>query len=122
MDAGADFVITQLFFDNGDFYSFRDHLVKKLGVKVPLVPGIIPILGAAQIKRFTALCGSRIPDPLAATLDKFGDNDAAVAQFGIEYAATQCRDLLDHGAPGIHFYTLNKANSTVQVLKNLRLA
>jgi methylenetetrahydrofolate reductase (NADPH) len=122
VDAGADFVITQLFFDNQDFYAFREHLVKKLGVKVPLVPGIIPILSGAQIKRFTTLCGSRIPGPLTAALDKFGDNDAAVAEFGIEYATTQCRDLLVHGAPGIHFYTLNKANSTVRVLKNLGLA
>jgi methylenetetrahydrofolate reductase (NADPH) len=122
VDAGADFVITQLFFDNQDFYAFRDHMVRKLGVKVPLVPGIIPILGAAQIKRFTTLCGSQIPGPLAAALDKFGDNDAAVAEFGIEYATKQCRDLLDNDAPGIHFYTLNKANSTVQVLKNLKLA
>jgi len=121
VDAGADFVITQLFFDNNDFYAFRDHL-KSIGVKVPLVPGIIPILGAAQIKRFTALCGSRIPEPLAAALDKLGDDDAAVAKFGIEYATTQCRDLLANGAPGIHFYTLNKAPSTVAVLKNLGLA
>jgi methylenetetrahydrofolate reductase (NADPH) len=122
VDAGADFVITQLFFDNQDFYAFRDHMAKKLGVKVPLVPGVIPILGGAQIKRFTTLCGSRIPDALRAALDKFGDNDAAVAEFGIEYATNQCRDLLAQGAPGIHFYTLNKANSTVRVLKNLRLA
>jgi len=122
VDEGADFVITQLFFDNQDFYAFRDHMTRKLGVKVPLVPGIIPILGAAQIKRFTTLCGARIPDPLGAALQKFGDNDAAVAEFGIEYAVAQCRDLLAHGAPGIHFYTLNKANSTVQVLKNLGLS
>ena len=122
VDAGADFVITQLFFDNQDFYAFRDHMVQKLGVKVPLVPGIIPILGAAQIKRFTTLCGSRIPDALGAALDKFGDNDAAVAEFGIEYATNQSRELLAQGAPGIHFYTLNKANSTVRVLKNLGLA
>ena len=122
VDAGADFVITQLFFDNNDFYAFREHLTKKLGVKVPLVPGIIPILGTAQIKRFTTLCGSRIPEPLAAALDKFGDDDGAVAEFGIQYAATQCRDLLANGAPGIHFYTLNKAPSTVAVLKNLGLA
>jgi methylenetetrahydrofolate reductase (NADPH) len=122
VDAGADFVLTQLFFDNNDFYAFREHLTKKLGVKVPLVPGIIPILGGAQIKRFTTLCGSRIPEPLAAALDKFGDDDKAVAEFGIQYAATQCRDLLANGAPGIHFYTLNKAPSTVAVLKNLGLA
>ena len=122
VDAGADFVITQLFFDNDDFYSFRDHMVDKHGIKVPLVPGIIPILSAAQIRRFTTLCGSRIPAPLAAKLDELGDNDAAVAEFGIEYATAQCRALLAHGAPGIHFYTLNKATSTVRVMKNLDLA
>jgi len=122
VDAGADFVITQLFFDNEDFYAFRDHMIRKHGIKVPLVPGIIPILSAAQIRRFTTLCGSRIPATLAAKLDELGDNDAAVAEFGIEYATAQCRDLLAHGVPGIHFYTLNKANSTVRVMKNLGLA
>jgi len=117
--AGADFVITQLFFDNADFYEFRDHLTRKLEVKVPLVPGIVPILNGSQIKRFTALCGARIPGALGAKLDELGDNDAAVAEFGIEYATCQCADLLRQGAPGIHFYTLNKAASTVGVLKNL---
>jgi methylenetetrahydrofolate reductase (NADPH) len=122
VDAGADFVLTQLFFDNGDFYEFRDHLTKKHGVQVPLVPGIVPILSASQIKRFTAMCGARIPQSLATRLDEIGDNDAAAVEFGIEYAAKQCEDLLRNGAPGIHFYTLNKANSTVRVLKNLGLA
>ena len=91
-------------------------------MKVPLVPGIIPIMNAAQIKRFTALCGARIPPTLSAKLDELGDNDAAVAEFGIEYATRQCQDLLRAGAPGIHFYTLNKASATVQILKNLGLA
>jgi len=122
VEAGADFVISQLFFDNDDFYAFRDHMMGKHGIKVPLVPGIIPIVSTAQIRRFTALCGSRIPDALGKKLDQLGDNDAAVAEFGIEYATAQCRDLLAHGAPGIHFYTLNKANSTVRVMKNLGLA
>ncbi len=122
IDAGADFVVTQLFFDNSDYYEFRDHLSRQHGVKVPLVPGIVPILSGSQIKRFTALCGARIPAPLAARLDELGENDAAVAEFGIEYATKQCQDLLRQGAPGIHFYTLNKANSTVRVLKNLSLA
>jgi methylenetetrahydrofolate reductase (NADPH) len=120
--AGADFVITQLFFDNQDFYAFREHMTKTHGVKVPIVPGIIPIMGAAQIKRFTALCGSRIPPELASRLDEFGENDSAAAEFGVEYATRQCEDLLRNGAPGIHFYTLNKAPSTVSILKNLKLA
>jgi methylenetetrahydrofolate reductase (NADPH) len=110
-----------LFFDNADFYEFREHM-QRLGVKVPLVPGIIPILSGAQIKRFTNLCGSRIPEALGAKLDELADNDAAAAEFGIEYATAQCRDLLAQGAPGIHFYTMNKAPSTVRVLKNLGLA
>lgn len=122
IDSGADFVLTQLFFDNADFYEFREHLQRKHNVQVPLVPGIVPILSASQIKRFTALCGARIPEPLGAKLDALGADDAAVAEFGIEYATQQCADLLRQGAPGIHFYTLNKAHSTVQVLKNLGLA
>ncbi len=121
IDAGADYVLTQLFFDNADFYEFRDHLIKG-GVKVPLVPGIVPILNGTQIKRFTAMCGARIPAALIARLDELGDNEAAVTEFGIEYATKQCHDLLRNGAPGIHFYTLNKSNSTVRVLKNLGLA
>jgi methylenetetrahydrofolate reductase (NADPH) len=121
IDAGADFVITQLFFDNADFYSFREEMVRQHGVRVPIVPGIIPILSGTQIKKFTALCGSRIPPALGARLDELGDNDAAVAEFGIEYAARQCQDLLKQGAPGIHFYTLNKANSTVKVVNLLGL-
>jgi methylenetetrahydrofolate reductase (NADPH) len=122
IEAGADYVITQLFFDNADFYKFRDEMVGRHGVKVPLVPGIIPILSSSQIKRFTALCGARIPPKLAERLEQLGDDDVAVSEFGIEYATRQCEDLLRSGAPGIHFYTLNKANSTVRVLQNLRLA
>jgi len=122
IDAGADFVLTQLFFDNADFYELRDYLTRRLGVKVPLIPGIIPILSGAQIKRFTGLCGARIPGRLAARLEQLGNDDAAVTEFGIEFATRQCEDLLHSGAPGIHFYTLNKAHSTVRILKNLGLA
>lgn len=122
IDAGADFVLTQLFFDNADFEEFRQHLTRKHGVRVPLVPGIIPILSGSQIKRFTAMCGARIPTRLAAKLDELGDDDEAVGEFGIEYATTQCKELLQNGAPGIHFYTLNKARSTVRILHNLGLA
>jgi methylenetetrahydrofolate reductase (NADH) len=122
IDAGADFVLTQLFFDNADFYEFRDHLTHKLGVKIPLVPGIVPILSSAQIRRFTTLCGARIPASLMKRLEELSDNDAATTEFGIEYATKQCEDLLRAGAPGIHFYTLNKAYSTTQILRNLGLA
>jgi len=122
VDAGANFVLTQLFFDNADFHRFRDHVTRKLGVNVPIVPGVVSILSATQIKRFTAMCGATIPAPLAAKLDALGDNDPAVAEFGIEYATRQCEDLLRAGVPGIHFYTLNKAQATVRILKNLGLA
>jgi len=121
IDHGADFVITQLFFSNRDYFEFRDFLTE-LGVTVPLVPGIIPILSTAQIKRFTALCGAKLPAPLVAELEKRGDNDEAAAQYGIEYATRQCEELLREGAPGIHFYTLNKTRSATAILKNLRLA
>jgi methylenetetrahydrofolate reductase (NADPH) len=122
VDAGADFVLTQLFFDNADYFQFRDYVAGTLGVRAPLVPGIIPILSTAQITRFTRLCGAKIPLPLRSKLDELAGNDEAVAQFGIEYATRQCEELLRAGAPGLHFYTLNKSRSTVQVLKNLGLA
>jgi methylenetetrahydrofolate reductase (NADPH) len=121
-DAGADFILTQLFFDNADYFEFRDYVAGKLGVRVPLVPGIISILSAAQITRFTQLCGAKIPPPLRSKLDQLAGNDEAAAEFGIEYATKQCEELLRAGAPGLHFYTLNKSRSTVRVLKNLGLA
>ena len=122
IDAGADFVLTQLFFDNADYFEFRDYLTNKLGVSVPLIPGIIPILSAGQITKFTQLSGAKIPAALRTSLDKLINNDEAAAEFGIEYATRQCEELLRAGVPGLHFYTLNKARSTVQVLKNLKLA
>jgi len=122
VDAGADFVLTQLFFDNADYFKFRDYVAGQLGVRSPLVPGIVSILSAAQITRFTQLCGAKIPPPLRARLDQLMDNDEAAAEFGIEYATRQCEELLRAGVPGLHFYTLNKSRSTVQVLKNLGLA
>ena len=122
VDAGADFVLTQLFFDNADFFAFRDHLAGKLGVRVPLVPGVVPILSAPGILKFTRTCGARIPAELRAKLEALGDDDAAATEFGIEYATRQCEELLRGGVPGLHFYTLNKSHSTVRVLKNLGLA
>jgi len=121
IDQGADFVITQLFFRNSDYLECRDHLAA-LGVTVPIVPGILPILSAAQIKRFVSLCGAGLPAALLAELEKHGADDEAVTRFGIEYATAQCEELLREGAPGLHFYTLNKARSTTEVLTNLGLA
>jgi len=122
IDAGAHFVLTQLFFDNADFFEFRDHLTQKLGVNVPIVPGVIAIVSAPGIRKFTQLCGAKMPPALGAKLDALGTDDAAAVEFGIEYASQQCAELLKAGVPGLHFYTLNKAHSTVRVLKNLGLA
>ncbi len=122
IDAGADFVLTQLFYNNADFFEFYDHLTNKLKVTVPICPGILPILSASQIKRFTQLCGSKLPSDLTARLESFADDDEAASAFGIEFATKQCEALLKAGVPGLHFYTLNKAKSTTQVLKNLGLA
>jgi methylenetetrahydrofolate reductase (NADPH) len=122
VEAGADFILTQLFFDNADFFEFRDQIAGKLGVRVPIVPGVIAILNAAQIIKFTQLCGSKIPAALRAKLDALGNDEAAASEFGIEYATRQCQELLRAGVPGLHFYTLNKSHSTIQVLKNLGLA
>jgi methylenetetrahydrofolate reductase (NADPH) len=121
IEAGADFVITQLFFDNEDYYRFVEHLTKKLGVSVPLIPGILPVLAAKQTKKFVEMCGANLPEPFVRRLDQLGDDDAAVADFGIEYATRQCEALLKFGAPGLHFYTLNKPASTTAILRNLNL-
>jgi methylenetetrahydrofolate reductase (NADPH) len=120
VDQGADFVLTQLFFNNRDYFEFRDYLTG-LGVSVPIVPGIMPILKAAQIKRMVSLCGADLPAPFLTELDKRGDNDEAVSQFGVEYATRQCEELLREGAPGLHFYTLNKSRSTAEIVGNLNL-
>lgn len=121
IQAGADFVITQLFFDNADFYEFYDHMVGKLGVTVPIIPGIMPILSAGQTKRFVALCGAQLPAPFLRRIEELADDDAAVTAYGIEYATEQCASLLEYGVAGLHFYTLNKSHSTLAVARNLGL-
>ena len=121
IDRGADFVLTQLFFDNDDYFAFRDYLVDTLAVSVPITPGILPILNAGQIKRFTALCGATLPAALATKLESYGDDADAVADFGIELATRQCEALLAGGAPGLHFYSLNKQHAATQIVKNLGL-
>jgi len=121
IDQGADFVITQLFFSNSDYFEFRDYLTS-LGVAVPIVPGIMPILNAAQIKRIVSLCGADLPAAFVSELDRHAGDDEAVLRFGIDYATRQCEELLREGAPGLHFYTLNKARSTSAIAENLNLA
>lgn len=120
VDAGADVVITQLFFDNEDYYRYVDDL-RKLGVSVPIVPGILPVLSVPQARRFTALCGSRIPPRLERVLSGLEDDDEGAVQLGIDYATEQCEGLLRFGVPGIHFYCLNKSRSVKAIFSNLSL-
>ena len=117
--AGADFLTTQLFFDTGVYTAFIER-ARAAGVTVPIVPGIMPITNVAQIERFTKMCGASLPEALLARLRPVQDDPAAVMATGIEYAITQCRELLEKGAPGIHFYTLNKSHATRSVLAALR--
>lgn len=120
VDAGADVVITQLFFDNEDFYRYVED-AKRLGVRAPIVPGILPILSVPQVQRFTALCGAKIPPRLEQLLAKVEHDEEGAAQLGIDYATTQCEGLLAFGAPGIHFYCLNKSRSVKAIFANLNL-
>jgi methylenetetrahydrofolate reductase (NADPH) len=108
-----------LFYDNSDFFEFRDYMTRKLGVTVPICPGVLRILSTAQIKRFTALCGARLPKPLLNRLEELADDDEAVRRFGVEYATEQCLELLREGVPGLHLYTLNKARSVSEIMTNL---
>jgi len=120
VDAGADAIITQLFFDNEDFYLFNDDL-RKLGVTVPIIPGILPLQSAPQVRRFTSLCCSKIPAQLEKALVKVENDDDAAVELGIEYATRQCDALIRFGVPGLHFYTLNKSHSVLAIHKNLGL-
>ncbi|HVO26509.1 MAG TPA: methylenetetrahydrofolate reductase [NAD(P)H] [Candidatus Margulisiibacteriota bacterium] len=119
VDSGLQFVITQLFFDNTDYFAFVER-ARACGVRVPIIPGIMPITNLSQIERFTALCGARIPKALRSRLEQVRSDDAAVRAVGIEHATLQCRDLLERGAPGIHFYTLNQSTATRAIFERLR--
>jgi methylenetetrahydrofolate reductase (NADPH) len=118
--AGVDFLITQLFFRNNDYFAFVRR-VREAGITLPIVPGIMPITNVDQIKRFTSMCGASIPAPLLGRLEAVREDPARVAKVGIEHAVTQCRELLAGGAPGIHFYTLNRSTATRAIYERLRL-
>jgi methylenetetrahydrofolate reductase (NADPH) len=123
VDAGASFLITQLFFDNQLYFDFVDE-VRARGIDVPIIPGIMPITNFEQIKLITGMCGASIPDPLYAQLEDRhdADNPEAVEDVGVAYATLQCADLLARGAPGIHFYTLNKSPATRAILAAIKAA
>lgn len=118
VDAGGEFVITQIFFDNGYFYDFLER-AQGIGINVPIIPGILPILNLAQGKRFAALAGATIPRNLARGLERLGDDEDEVRKLGIDYATQQSLDLLEQGVPGIHFYCLNRSASVKAIFKNL---
>ena len=120
VNRGASFLITQLFFDNRLYYGFV-RAARQAGIETPIIPGIIPVTNVAQIKRFTRMCGASIPQPLVEQLEHREDDPAAVVEFGVAYATAQCADLLANGAPGVHFYTLNKSPSTRAILSALRI-
>ena len=119
VDAGADLVITQLFYDNADFYRFVE-LARAAGVSVPIVPGLLPIQSAKQIRRITSLCGAKIPPALESELAAAADNDPAAEDVGVRQTIAQATDLLRHGAPGIHFYVLNKSTHMARIFEHLR--
>ncbi len=119
VDAGVDFLISQLFFDNADFFVFEKR-AREMGIELPILPGIMPISNYHQIQRFTEMCGAKIPEFLGEELDAVKDNLEAVAGVGISYAIDQCRDLLRRKARGLHFYTLNKSPATRAILARLR--
>lgn len=119
VDAGLDFIITQLFFDNAHYFDFIER-ARAAGIAVPVLAGIMPITNVSQIERFTSMCGAHIPESLKARLERVRDDEAAVVDIGIEHATAQCRELLDRGVAGIHFYTLNKSTATRAVLERLR--
>jgi len=119
VDAGLDFIITQLFFDNAFFFDFVER-ARRVGVNVPIVPGIMPITTYEQLNRFTRMCGATVPMRLALELEKVKDNPEAITQLGVAHATVQCMELLDRGVPGIHFYTLNRSTATRMIVSALR--
>lgn len=114
VDSGADFIVTQLFFNNDTYFDYVRR-ARRLGITVPILPGIMPVTGVKQIKRFQELSGCIIPDRFMEHLKEYGDDDTRVQEIGLAYCAAQCVDLLRRGAPGIHFYTLNKSRACYTV-------
>lgn len=119
VDAGLDYVVTQLFFDNAFYFDFVAR-ARKVGIQVPIVPGIMPITGYEQLHRFVRMCGATVPMRLQLQLERVKDDPEALAQLGVAHATIQCLELLQRGVPGVHFYTLNKSPATRMIVSALR--
>jgi methylenetetrahydrofolate reductase (NADPH) len=117
--SGGDVVITQLFYDNADFFRFRE-VCREIGIGVPIVPGIMPVTNCAQIKRITSMCKARLPGELLAKLEAAGEDEATQFEVGVGHAISQVKELIAAGVPGIHFYVLNKSPATARVLEAVR--
>jgi methylenetetrahydrofolate reductase (NADPH) len=120
VDAGADVVITQLFYNNEDYFRFRE-CCEALGIRRPVVPGLLPVTNFAQIQRITSLCGAKLPLDFVHRLEAAGDSAADQFQIGVEFATQQARELVEAGVPGLHFYVLNRSEAAAEVLRNVRL-
>jgi methylenetetrahydrofolate reductase (NADPH) len=114
VEAGVDFLVSQLFFDNQEFFAFSRR-ARSVGIDVPIVPGLMPVTNVSQVHRFTEMCGTRIPQELVRRLEIVREDPAAVVATGVAWTIDQCDELLDSGAPGVHFYTLNKSSATLAV-------
>ncbi len=118
VDQGADAVITQLFFNNADYFDFVTR-ARQAGIRIPIVPGIMPLTNVSQIQRFADMCGCAIPKVMQEAMARFANDPQAAENYGIEYATAQCRELLAAGVPGLHFYTLNKSRATRDICHSL---
>lgn len=121
VDAGADAVITQLFYDNSDFFEFRTRY-REAGIKAPLIPGILPVINLGQVQRIASLCGARLPASFLAELERHCDDPHTQVNAGVHYAIRQCAELLEAGISGLHFYVLNKSEAPNRILQALKLA
>ncbi|WP_038048818.1 methylenetetrahydrofolate reductase [NAD(P)H] [Thermus caliditerrae] len=118
VEAGLDFAITQLFFNNAHYFGFLER-ARRVGIEIPILPGIMPVTSYAQLRRFTEVCGASIPGPLLSQLERHQEDPQAILEIGVEHAARQVAELLQAGVEGVHFYTLNKSPATRMVLERL---
>jgi len=120
VEAGGDVVVTQLFYDNADFFRFRDRCAA-VGIRVPIVPGVMPVTNYAQIRRIASLCKARLPEAFTRGFEAAGEDEAAQSEAGVAYASRQVEELVAGGVPGMHFYVLNRSPATVRVLEHVGL-